>query len=230
MTGRTSTSACTAGPPSSGMSSSRPPARSRPPTSGTSAPPTRRSSRCTAGPCSTHPTATPTGRRSEHPQLGEVEIGGWDEVFLWGNAPGSKLLDEVRPARRVRGLPGDVLTPTGGAPHRGDRPRRRDLAGGGGHRQHRVAAHQRHGEGREGTAGAAVGGRTLGCLGGGRHGAARTGPARRPAEHATQLGKNDGTPDRVLATWLVQAPAGTEVTVAVQHQRAGSTTARISLQ
>ena len=40
---------------------------------------------------------------------------------------------------------------------------------------------------------------------------------------------NDGTPDRVLTTWIVQAAAGTEVRVAVWHQRAGSTEATVVL-
>jgi hypothetical protein len=31
-----------------------------------------------------------------------------------------------------------------------------------------------------------------------------------------------GTPDRAVCTWLVRAPAGTEVTVEVRHDRAGS--------
>jgi len=34
---------------------------------------------------------------------------------------------------------------------------------------------------------------------------------------------HDGTPDRVLATWVVQASAGTQVTVTAAHQRAGRT-------
>ena len=33
----------------------------------------------------------------DHPQLGPVEIGGWNEVFLWTNAPGSMLRAEVQP-------------------------------------------------------------------------------------------------------------------------------------
>jgi hypothetical protein len=32
---------------------------------------------------------------------------------------------------------------------------------------------------------------------------------------------NDGTPDRALCSWVVQAEAGTIVTVTVSHERAG---------
>ncbi|CAN5547855.1 hypothetical protein BH23ACT3_BH23ACT3_05320 [soil metagenome] len=34
-------------------------------------------------------------------------------------------------------------------------------------------------------------------------------------------GGNDGTPDRVLATWVVRGPRGTEVSVVARHPRAG---------
>jgi murein tripeptide amidase MpaA len=33
----------------------------------------------------------------EHPQLGPVELGGWDLVYFWYNPPLSRLEDEVRP-------------------------------------------------------------------------------------------------------------------------------------
>ncbi len=42
-------------------------------------------------------------------------------------------------------------------------------------------------------------------------------------------GKNDGTPDRVLASWVVQGAAGTQVTVALSHQRAGSQSVIVTL-
>jgi hypothetical protein len=40
--------------------------------------------------------------------------------------------------------------------------------------------------------------------------------------------RNDAGTDRVLASWLVRAPAGTEVTVTARHPRAG--VARASLR
>ena len=41
--------------------------------------------------------------------------------------------------------------------------------------------------------------------------------------------KNDGTPERVLATWVVTGSAGTEVTVQISHERAGRCTATLTL-
>jgi murein tripeptide amidase MpaA len=35
--------------------------------------------------------------RFDHPQLGEVELGGWDLVYFWFNAPLSRLEEEVTP-------------------------------------------------------------------------------------------------------------------------------------
>ena len=39
----------------------------------------------------------------------------------------------------------------------------------------------------------------------------------------------DGTPDRVLASWVVRAGDAESVTVSARHDRAGSTTAEIAL-
>ncbi len=40
---------------------------------------------------------------------------------------------------------------------------------------------------------------------------------------------NDGTPDRSLLSWVVQAPIGTDISVEVSHQRAGSASMTTSL-
>jgi hypothetical protein len=47
--------------------------------------------------------------------------------------------------------------------------------------------------------------------------------------NARFAGGRDGTPDRVLATWVVRAVPGTTLTVTAEHQRAGSATATIAL-
>ena len=41
---------------------------------------------------------------------------------------------------------------------------------------------------------------------------------------------HDGTPDRALATWVVEADPGTEVTVAAWHPRAGRAEATLTLE
>ena len=40
---------------------------------------------------------------------------------------------------------------------------------------------------------------------------------------------HDGTPDRVLATWVVRAAPGTSVEVVAHHERAGRRTASVTL-
>jgi len=157
-----------------------------------------------------------------HPQLGNVEIGGWNETFLWGNAPGSMLLDEVRPHAafavyqamtaprlevvhtKVTALGGDThrvevgIANTGWFPTYVTQKARKDNL------VLPLVAE---------LSGATVVGSParleLGQLGG-------------RLNLQFNAGKQDGTPDRALAAWVVQAPAGTTVAVAVSHQRAGS--------
>ena len=160
--------------------------------------------------------ATTTGRRSITRSWAPVEIGGWDEVFLWANAPASELLAEVR---RTPSSPC-----TRRCAHRGSRcctpP---SIALGGDSWRVEVGIANTGWLPTHVTVKAAKDELVLPlvaelsrCPVVGGHGAPRARSARRPAEHALHYGKNDGTPERVLATWVVQAPAGTEVHVAVQ--------------
>jgi hypothetical protein len=61
------------------------------------------------------------------------------------------------------------------------------------------------------------------------------GPARRrlgqlEGRAATRFsGRVDGTPDRVLASWVVEAPAGTAVEVVARHPRAGTVRQSLTL-
>ncbi len=156
-----------------------------------------------------------------HPQLGDVEIGGWDEVFFWANAPGARLLDEVRPhaefavhqamcSPRIEvlhtaavSLGGDTwrvevgIANTGFLPTTVTRKASKD---------HLVLPLTAELKGATVLGGPAR--LELGQLGG-----------RLDLQFSD---RNDGTPDRVLATWVVRAAKGTRVTVAVAHQRAGS--------
>jgi hypothetical protein len=165
-----------------------------------------------------------------HPQLGEVEIGGWDEVFLWGNAPGSRLLDEVRPHAEfavyqamcsprlevlhtsASALGGETWRVEVGIANTGWLPTNVTVKA---EKERLVLPLVAE------LSGASVVGGTA------RH---ELGQLDGRMNMRLNSSKNDGTPDRVLTTWLVQAPAGTVVTVAVQHQRAGSATVQISLQ
>jgi murein tripeptide amidase MpaA len=158
----------------------------------------------------------------DHPQLGTVEIGGWNDLELWTNAPGSMLLAEVEPHAEfavyqalcsprleilhtsATSLGGDSyrvdvgIANTGWLPtHISEKARKDRLV------LPLVAE----------LSGVSVVGsparQELGQLGG-------------RLDLQFRSGKNDGTVDRVLASWVVQGAAGTEVTVAVSHQRAGS--------
>jgi len=165
----------------------------------------------------------------DHPQLGLVEIGGWDEVFLWGNAPGPKLLTEVRPhaefavyqalcSPRLEVLHQQVI-PLGGNTYRVEV----GIANTGWLPTYISVKAQKD---RlvlplvaELTGAQVVGGparQELGQLGG-------------RLDMQFSSGKNDGTPERVLAAWIVQAAPGTRLTVAVSHQRAGAATVSVQV-
>jgi len=165
----------------------------------------------------------------DHPQLGAIEIGGWNEVFLWSNAPGTRLLDEVRPHAEfavyqamtsprlevlhatATALGGDTfrvevgIANTGWFPTYVSQKARKDNL------VLPIVAE---------LSGATVLGSParleVGQLGG-------------RLELQFHYGKNDGTPDRTLVGWVVQAAAGTTVSVTVSHQRAGSQQVSITL-
>ena len=176
-----------------------------------------------------HPQAYADWEPFDHPQLGPVEIGGWDDAFLWSNAPGSMLLAEVKPHAefavyqamcsprlevlhtKVTALGGDThrvevgIANTGWLPTFITQKARKD------HLVLPVVAE---------LSGATVVGaparQELGQLGG-------------RLDLNLHSEKNDGTPDRKLATWVVRAAPGTEVVVSVSHQRAGSRTVTLRL-
>ena len=175
-----------------------------------------------------HPAAYSDWVPFDHPQLGRVEIGGWDEVFFMSNAPGSRLLAEVKPHAEFAvyqalcsprlevlhtnavALGGDVwrvevgIANTGWLPTYITHKARKDrlvlplVAELSGATVHGGSARQELGQ---------LGGRL----------------------DQRFMGNNDGTPERVLATWTVSAPAGATVEVAVSHQRAGSLSVSVTL-
>jgi hypothetical protein len=171
----------------------------------------------------------------EHPQLGPVELGGWDDMCSWTNPPLALLAAEVRPHAefavfqalaapelevlhtRSESLGGDTWRLEVGIANTGWLPTD-------------VSAHARSthmvlpivAEVAE-VAEVAGGVEVLG-------GPARLELGQLDGRSAARFGgRHDGTPDRVLATWVVRAPAGTEVRVQVSHQRAGSVAAAVVL-
>ena len=165
----------------------------------------------------------------DHAQLGPVEIGGWDDTFLWGNAPGSMLLAEVKPHAEfaiyqalcsprlevlhssVTALGGDTYRVQVGIANTGWLPTFVTAKA----KKERLVLPLVA----ELTGATVIGANARQELGqlGGRH------------DLHFNYGKNDGTPDRVLASWVVQGAAGTEVSIAVSHQRAGSQSVTVSL-
>ena len=92
--------------------------------------------------------ATSTGGRSMHPQLGAVEIGGWDKMNFWRNPP--PHLREREAARFPAWMTQIALSlpRARAAAHRGARARRRHLARPLRGRQQRLAAGLRDASGR----------------------------------------------------------------------------------
>jgi hypothetical protein len=156
----------------------------------------------------------------DHPQLGPVELGGWHHLGIWTNPPLDRLRDEVTPHARfavaqamaapcleivhtaARDLGGGTWRVEAGIANTGWLPTTVSARGAKDDLAKPVVAE---------VAGAEViGGPArvqLGQLGG------------RAGMRFSQW--HDGTPDRLLATWIVVAAAGTELTVTAAHDRAG---------
>jgi hypothetical protein len=168
----------------------------------------------------------------DHPQLGDVEIGGVDMFAVWHNPPTSLLESEIQghvefaihhaltsPRLALRQFSSRRLAEheelwevTAGVANTGWLPtdvsihaRRNSLV--------KPIAAEISGDGLEVVDGAA---RQL-------HGQLE---GRRSLVGAM---RNDGTPDRLLCRWIVRCSPGTTVKVTVQHERAGTTSATIDL-
>lgn len=169
----------------------------------------------------------------DHPQLGRVELGGWDFLRTWNNPPLARLETEVRPHADfavfqalaapalsiehtvVRSLGDDHwrlevgVANTGWLPtYISERARKQSLT-----LPAVVELHVPDGVEVVGSpTRVEVGqleGRSAFRLDGGR--------------------RNDGTPDRVLTVWVVRGAPGAVVTAEARHQRAGTTRAVIAL-
>jgi murein tripeptide amidase MpaA len=164
----------------------------------------------------------------EHPQLGPVELGGWNSLHSWTNPPASMLLAEVdphadfavaqalaAPCLRIVNTAVDAVGPTTwrvtvGVANTGWLPTTVTTS---------AATH-----GLVRPIHADLDGATV-----------LDGPARRElgqlggASSARFSNGTDGTPDRATCSWLVEAASGTEVTLAVRHQRAGTHTVAVVL-
>ncbi|MEO6571162.1 MAG: M14 family metallopeptidase [Ilumatobacteraceae bacterium] len=158
----------------------------------------------------------------DHPQLGAIELGGWDDLSTWTNPPLHLLHDEVAPhadfaihqalCSPVLAIPHVVATPLGehlwqldiGVANVGWLPTD-------------VTALAR--------AGHLVKPLTVSVAGDGVE--VVDGPTRRQCGQLEGraalrfLGGNDGTADRVLTRWVIRAPGGVTVTIEAIHDRCG---------
>ncbi len=166
----------------------------------------------------------------DHPQLGKIELGGADSFRIWSNAPPSKLRDEVAPHAKFavyQALASPRLEiKLADAESLGDNTWRV-----------RVGIANTGWLGTEITAfanknkivlplTAEISG-AIPVEGGVRVKLGQL--AGRSAFRVSGDGKSDGTPDRVLHSWLVRANRGETVTVTAYHQRAGTATVSIVL-
>jgi hypothetical protein len=171
----------------------------------------------------------------DHPQLGAVELGGWNQLHSWTNPPPHLLLAEVdrhadfavaqalaAPCIEIRHtavepVGDDTWRVTVGVANTGWLPttvtahaRLHDLV--------RPVVAELHAAPASGTAVEVVDGphrRPLGQLAG--------------SSSARFTDGTDGTPDRTTCAWLVRAPAGTPVAIEVRHQRAGTDSVTVIL-
>ncbi len=171
----------------------------------------------------------------DHPQLGPVEIGGFDLIRSWYNIPFDRLEKEVEPHSgwlvylglatprlAVRSFTAEpeggstwrvrlVVENTGWLPTNGSQEAIDEQVVGG------VEADLALPGGARLIEGSAR--RSLGQLQG-RSGQRST---------ATWWGYTPGTPDRAVVDWLVAAPAGTTLSVTASHPRAGRVRATVVL-
>lgn len=166
----------------------------------------------------------------DHPQLGKIELGGADAFRIWINAPQSRLSDEVAPHAKF------AVYQALASPRLEIKLADAESLGGDMWRV-RVGIANTGWLGTEITAfantnkivlplTAEISGVTS-VEGGARVKLGQL--AGRSAFRVSGDGKSDGTPDRVLHSWLVRAKRGETVTITAVHQRAGTATVAIVL-
>ena len=164
----------------------------------------------------------------DHPQLGPVELGGWDHMRSWTNPPLALLAAEVRPhaefaVHQALASPALAVAHTAAVALGADTWRVELGIANTGWLPTDVTAHARKSHMVLPLVATVEGADVLG------------GPARlelgqlEGRSSARFSGRNDGTPDRALATWVVRAPAGSEVHLTASHQRAGRVEATVVL-
>jgi hypothetical protein len=158
----------------------------------------------------------------DHPQLGPVELGGWHHLGIWTNPPPARLRDEVAPHaafavaqalaapclrvrhQRVVDLGGGTWRVEVGIANTGWLPTPVSARAQKENLVLPIVAEL------QGPGATVVGG------------PARVQLGQLEGRAATRFSRgHDGTPDRVLASWVVRAEPGTTLSVTVSHERAG---------
>ncbi len=160
----------------------------------------------------------------DHPQLGPVELGGWNDLYSWANPPMHLLKDEVdghgafavaqalaAPCLDIKHtdveqLGADTWRVSVGVANNGWLP-----------------THVTEKAKKDGMVRAVVveltGAEIIG-------GSGRIELGQLDGAISARFNRGDGgSPERALASWVVRCSAGTELSVSASHQRAGTTTA-----
>ena len=174
----------------------------------------------------------------DHPQLGRVELGGWDRLRVWSNPPPGRVAAEVAghaafavrqalssPRLEIRHL---NALPFGGQASSPDEGGLQDwwlelgLQNTGW-----LPTQISERAARESMVLPLVAEVTGAEV---RHGPARLALGQLAGRSTMRFsGGNDGTPDRTLASWVIRAAPGTLVRVVARHPRAGEVSAEIRL-
>ncbi|MFM7666194.1 MAG: M14 family metallopeptidase [Actinomycetota bacterium] len=171
-----------------------------------------------------------------HPQLGAIELGGFNALYIWTNAPASCLKDEVAPHAEVAifqamAAPRLEIKLADATSLGGDMWRVRVGVANTGWLPTTVTQHARSKKivlpatveiSRSGAGGVDL------VEGEAR---VRIGQLEGRAKFLLDDGAmSDGTPDRHLHSWLVRATNGTTFTVTASHQRAGTVSTTVTLR
>lgn len=173
----------------------------------------------------------------DHPQLGAVELGGWDELSTWTNPPRHLLRNEVAPHADViihQALCSPRLeVQRVDARSLGDETWQLDVGvANTGFLPTDVSALARKERLVRPVTLEVTGGEVLDGPARRRLGVEAPGPAGGQLEGRAALrfaGWNDGTPDRALVRFVVRAPSGTRLTITVNHDRSGRSSVEYDL-
>ena len=164
----------------------------------------------------------------DHPQLGAVELGGWNQICSWVNPPLARLATEVQPhadfaIAQALAAPCIEILHSGVTPLGADTWRVEVGIANTGWLPTYVSQHALKANLVLPIVATLTGADVLG-------GTARVELGQLEGRLHARFGLgNDGTPDRTLASWVVRAAAGTDVTVDVSHQRGGRRSAEVHL-